>query len=76
MPPSAPEATVFVKKVLSGDRRRRFEGGIEEDKKFSGNGDEGDFGRFSVGSEAQIEGLERAFANGGKGSHVKGATYS
>ena len=46
--------------------------GIGENDEFSHDGGEGDFGLFSAGDEAVIEGFERWIASsGGNGCHIE-----
>lgn len=42
-----------------------FEEGVEDQEEFSGDGDEGDFGGFTVGAEPLIEGAQVVVPAGG-----------
>src|SRR5215213_10574031 len=54
---------------------RIFEGGIEEDEEFAGDGDEGHFAGFAGGFEFEKEGFEDlVFANGGEAGEIEEAT--
>ena len=52
-----------------------FQGGVKVGEEFSGTGDEGDFGGFAIGAQAQVEGLQGRgfFPDGAQGGHVEGA---
>ena len=61
----------------SGNRKVGiFDGRVEKDEKFSGSGDEGEFGRFACCNEACMEGLKFwMMARSTQGAEVKDAAY-